>query len=106
GPAARDRGVPRPVAVVAGNHDRISLCIDAGDDADMAAAAAPSHDGDGADLRSGDALAVAGERTRHVGAGAAIAGMLKHHVHEARAPQAAASGRARAETTATFGHDI
>ena len=36
-PAARDRGLADTVAVVAGDHDRITRGIDAGDDADMAA---------------------------------------------------------------------
>ena len=39
-PAARDRGFADAVAVIAGDHDRIALGVDAGDDADMAAAAA------------------------------------------------------------------
>src|SRR4051812_3479179 len=98
-PAARDRHLPNPVAVIARDHDRISFGVDAGDDADMAAAA-PPHDGNGADLRSRYALAVAGERIRHVGAGAAITGMLQHHVHEPRAPQPAAAGGIATEVTA------
>src|SRR5690348_15306450 len=96
-PAARDRGFANAVAVVAGDHDRISVRVDAGDDADMTAAATARHHGDGADLRAGDARAVMRERVRHVGAGALMAGLLKHHVHEARAPQAAAARRVAAE---------
>ena len=72
----------------------------------MAAAAAAAHHGDGADLRTGDALAVLRERFRHVRTGAAMAGMLQHHVHEARAPQAAATGRVAAKVTARLGDDV
>src|SRR5439155_9518739 len=102
-PAARDRGFADAVAVIARDHDRIALGIDAGDDADMAAAAAARHHRNGADLRTGNALAVFCERTRHVRAGAAIAGVLQNHVREPRTPQAAASGRVAAEITARFG---
>ena len=101
-----DRRFADAVAVIAGNHDRIARGIDAGDDADMAAAAAARHHRDRADLRSGNALAVIGERIRHVGAGAAIAGMLQHHVHEARAPQAATPGRVAAEVAARLSDDV
>src|SRR5260370_35623953 len=59
-PAARHRGFTDAVAVIARDHDRIALGVDAGDDADMAAAA-PAHDGDGADLRTRYAPAVARE---------------------------------------------
>src|SRR5689334_7617442 len=71
----------------------------------MTAAAAARHHGDGADLRPGDARAVMGERARHVGAGAAIAVVLQHHVHEARAPEAAAAGRIAAEIAARIGDE-
>src|SRR5689334_19215186 len=74
-PAARHRRLADAVAVIARDHDRIALGIDAGDDADVAAAAAARHHRDRADLRAGNALAVFRERTRHVGAGAAIAGV-------------------------------
>src|ERR1700754_4491158 len=47
-PAARHRRLADAVAVVARDHDRIALGIDAGDDADMTAAAA-AHHRDGAD---------------------------------------------------------
>src|SRR6516164_231571 len=58
--AARDRRLADTVAVIAGDHDRIALGVDAGDDADMAAAA-PAHHGDRADLRARNALAVTGK---------------------------------------------
>src|SRR4051794_14122272 len=71
----------------------------------MTAPAAARHDRDGADLRTGDTRAVMRERVRHVGAGAMVAGFLKHHVHEARAPQTAAAGRIAADIAARLGHE-
>src|SRR5258707_499626 len=49
-PAARNRRFPNPIAVIAGDHDRVAGRVDAGDDSDMAAAA-PAHHRDGANLR-------------------------------------------------------
>src|ERR1700710_2350366 len=69
-------------------------------------AAAPPHHRDGADLRAGHALAVARERARHVRTGAVQAGVLQHHVHEARAPQAAAAGRIATDVAARLGDHI
>ena len=70
------------------------------------AAAAPAHHRDGADLRAGNALAVARERARHVRAGAVMTGVLQHHVHEARAPQTAAAGGIAADIAARLGDHI
>src|SRR5262249_7114734 len=103
--AARDRRLADAVAVVAGDHDRIAVRVDAADDADMAAAAAARHHRDGADLRTGDTRSVMRERARHVGAGTLMAGVLQHHVQEARAPQAASAGRIAAEITARLGDE-
>src|SRR5579863_8860259 len=64
-PAARDRRLPDAVAVVTRDHDRIAGCVDAADHADMPAAA-PAHDRNGADLRSGHTLTVVGKRTRQI----------------------------------------
>src|SRR4051794_6449943 len=63
------------------------------------------HHCDGADLRTGDARPVMGERIRHIGAGATVTGLLKHHVHEPRAPQAAAAGRITADIAACLGYE-
>src|SRR4051812_2747064 len=71
----------------------------------MAAPAAARHHCDGADLRTGDARPVMGERIRHIGAGATVTGLLKHHVHEPRAPQAAAAGRITADIAACLGYE-
>jgi transposase, IS30 family len=103
-PAARHRGLPHAVAVVAGDHDRIALRIDAGDDADMAAAAT-AHHCDGADLGSGYTRAVMGEGRREIRAGALMAGLFQHHVHEPRAPQAGAAGRIGAEIVPRLGDE-
>src|SRR5437899_9401029 len=70
-PATRNRRFPDPVAVIARQHDRITPGVDAADDADVSAAT-PSHHGYGADLRSGQALAIACERARQIRASAAI----------------------------------
>src|SRR3954454_11668505 len=69
-------------------------------------AAPPPHDGDSADLRSGDAVAIARERTRHVRSGAAVTGVLQNHVHEPGAPKTAAAGRGAAEITTGLSHDV
>src|SRR5215218_2411593 len=71
----------------------------------MTAPAAARHHCDGADLRTGDARPVMGERIRHIGAGATVTGLLKHHVHEPRAPQAAAAGRITADIAACLGYE-
>ena len=102
--ASRYRRLTNTVAVIAGDHDRIAVRIDAGDDADMTAAAT-AHDGDGADLWSRNAMAVTRERTRHVRAGAVMTGALQNHVHEARAPQAAPTRGIAAEIVARFHHE-
>src|SRR5258708_14312906 len=68
-------------------------------------AAAPAHDGDGADLGTGAGLGLRGKRGSSIRAGAVIAGMLQHQIHEPRAPQAAAVGGIAAEVAARFGHE-
>src|SRR3569833_3751550 len=92
------------MAAVAGYHDRIAFGVDAGDDTDMAAAAS-AHHRDRSDLRAGDALAITREVAGQIGAGAAMAGMLQHHVHEPCAPQATAAGRIAAKIAARLGDD-
>ena len=104
-PAARVNRFGNAMVVIAGHHDRIARRVDAADHADMSAAAPPHHR-DGADLRARDALAVACERARHVRAGAVQTGVLQHHVHEARAPQAAATGGIAADVAARLGDHI
>jgi hypothetical protein len=105
-PAAGNRRFPHPVAVIAGNQNRIAALIDPADNAHVSAAAAPSHDGYGADLRSGKTVAIAGERTRHVGAGASMTCVLQDHVHEPRTPQSAAAGWIAADIAPRFSDDV
>ena len=79
-PAGRINRFRNRAIVVAGDNDRIAICVDAADDANMAAATA-SHYNDGADLGS-----------RHTGAVACIgAGKIR----AARVTRAATSAFAR-----------
>src|SRR5262249_20695083 len=89
-------------AVIARDDDRVAVRVDTADDADMAATAAARHDGNRANLRTGDAGSIAGKRTRHVGAGALVARTFQHQSHEGRAPQAGPARRVAAEITARF----
>ena len=66
-------------------------------------ATAAAHHGDGADLRAGDARAVAGIGPGQVSA-AGMAGTLEHHVHESAAPEAAPAGRIGADIFPRLGH--
>src|SRR5262245_5045991 len=84
--------------VVAGDYDRISICVDAADDANMSAATAPHHS-DSPDLGARHARTVA-----CIGAGkisaARVTGALEDQVHESAAPQTGSSGRVDADVFA------
>src|SRR5258707_1160898 len=81
---------------------RITRC--AAVNVDPETAAAPAHHGDGADLWTGDALAIARERACHVRSGAVITLALQDHVHEARAPETSAARGVTADIAARFGN--
>src|SRR5665213_3794099 len=98
---ARINRLGHRVVVVAGNDDRIAVGIDAGDDADMAAAMTPHHR-DGADLRPRDARAVVFVTNGEIAA-AGVSGALEDQVHERATPKAAAPGRVGADIFARLG---
>src|SRR6185437_3877471 len=70
------------------------------------AATAPPHHGDRADLRAWYPPSVVRKGTRHVRARAAMAGLLQHHVHEPRAPEATAAGGIAADIAARVGDEV
>src|SRR5262249_21696169 len=83
-PASRINRLGDGAIVIAGNDDRISVGIDAADDAHVTAAA-PTHDRDCADLGPTHARAIARVGLRQVAA-TGMAGALKDQIHERATP--------------------
>src|SRR5215207_4947947 len=88
--------------VVPGDDDRAPFGIKATDDADMPAAGA-CHDSDRADLRAGNARAVACIGAGEIAA-ALVAEPLQDEIYKRAAPQILAAGRIGAEIAPRLGN--
>src|ERR1700688_623092 len=74
--------------MITGHQDRIAQAIGAAHDADMAAVGTLAvEDGDGADARAVELLAVLQERARRARLRALAAGAAEHEIHEIGAPE-------------------
>src|SRR5476651_764735 len=83
--------------VISGNDDWIAVLVEPADHAHVATVLAALHNGNGSHLREPHAPAIAGERTRCIGAGFGVTGALEHEIHKARAPNVVPTGRVGAD---------